>query len=49
LYQDKKNKEHFFLPIVEEDLEEYKKIRTFNEVWSFTKKLFNNKAKLRLG
>jgi heme-degrading monooxygenase HmoA len=47
LYQDKKNKSIFFTYSyweTEEDLENYRKSELFNEVWSFTKKLFNNKA-----
>lgn len=46
LYQDKNNKCVFFTYSYwekEEDLENYRKSELFNEVWAFTKKLFNNK------
>ncbi|MBA4320874.1 MAG: antibiotic biosynthesis monooxygenase [Flavobacterium sp.] len=46
LYQDKNNKCIFFTYSyweTEEDLENYRKSELFNEVWSFTKKLFNDK------
>ena len=46
LYQDKTNKCIFFTYSyweTEEDLENYRKSELFNEVWSFTKKLFNDK------
>ena len=46
LYQDKKNPCIFFTYSfweTEEDLENYRKSKLFNEVWDFTKKLFNDK------
>lgn len=46
LYQDKDNPEIFFTYSyweTEEDLENYRKSALFDQVWSFTKKLFNNK------
>jgi heme-degrading monooxygenase HmoA len=46
LYQDKDNKSVFFTYSYwesEEDLENYRNSEFFNEVWSFTKKLFNDK------
>ena len=46
LYQDKTNKCVFFTYSyweAEEDLENYRKSELFNEVWTFTKKLFNDK------
>jgi autoinducer 2-degrading protein len=46
LYQDKTNKCIFFTYSyweAEEDLENYRKSELFNEVWTFTKKLFNDK------
>lgn len=46
LYQDKNNKGVFFTYSIwetEEDLENYRKSELFDEVWSFTKKLFNAK------
>ena len=46
LYQDKSNKCIFFTYSyweAEEDLENYRKSELFNEVWTFTKKLFNDK------
>lgn len=46
LYQDKKNPEILFTYSyweTKEDLENYRKSALFNEVWTFTKKLFNNK------
>ena len=46
LYQDKSNKSIFFTYSyweTEDDLENYRKSELFNEVWAFTKKLFNNK------
>jgi heme-degrading monooxygenase HmoA len=46
LYQDKTNKCIFFTYSYwesEEDLENYRKSELFNEVWAFTKKLFNDK------
>ncbi|CAM3108472.1 putative quinol monooxygenase [Flavobacterium frigoris] len=46
LYQDKNNKSIFFTYSyweTEDDLENYRKSPLFNEVWSFTKKLFNDK------
>jgi autoinducer 2-degrading protein len=46
LYQDKTNKCIFFTYSywkTEEDLENYRKSELFNEVWAFTKKLFNAK------
>ena len=46
LYQDKNNKCIFFTYSyweTEEDLENYRKSELFNEVWTFTKKLFNDK------
>lgn len=46
LYQDKNNKSIFFTYSyweTEQDLENYRTSEFFNEVWSFTKKLFNEK------
>jgi heme-degrading monooxygenase HmoA len=46
LYQDKTNPSIFFTYSyweTEEDLENYRKSELFNEAWSFTKKLFNDK------
>ena len=46
LYQDKTNKSFFFTYSyweTEEDLENYRKSEFFNEVWTFTKQLFNDK------
>ncbi|MBE0390446.1 MULTISPECIES: putative quinol monooxygenase [unclassified Flavobacterium] len=46
LYQDKTNKNIFFTYSyweTEADLEAYRKSEFFNEVWTFTKKLFNDK------
>ena len=46
LYQDKSNKSIFFTYSyweTEDDLENYRKSEFFNEVWAFTKKLFNDK------
>lgn len=46
LYQDKNNPSIFFTYSyweTEADLENYKNSELFNEVWSFTKKLFNDK------
>lgn len=46
LYQDKSNKSIFFTYSyweTEDDLEKYRKSELFNEVWAFTKKLFNDK------
>ena len=46
LYQDKINKNIFFTYSyweTEQDLENYRTSAFFNEVWSFTKKLFNDK------
>lgn len=46
LYQDKDNPEIFFTYSyweTEEDLENYRKSALFDQVWSFTKKLFNDK------
>jgi heme-degrading monooxygenase HmoA len=46
LYQDKNNKNIFFTYSywdTEQDLENYRTSAFFNEVWSFTKKLFNDK------
>lgn len=46
LYQDKSNKSIFFTYSyweTEDDLENYRKSELFNEVWAFTKKLFNDK------
>ena len=46
LYQDKNNKCIFFTYSyweTEEDLENYRKSELFNTVWTFTKKLFNDK------
>lgn len=46
LYQDKNNKSVFFTYSyweTEADLENYRKSELFNEIWSFTKKLFNDK------
>lgn len=46
LYQDKNNPSIFFTYSYwesESDLENYRKSAFFDEVWSFTKKLFNDK------
>lgn len=46
LYQDKNNPSIFFTYSYwesENDLENYRKSAFFDEVWSFTKKLFNDK------
>ena len=46
LYQDKNNPEIFFTYSfweTEEDLENYRKSALIDEVWTFTKKLFNDK------
>ena len=46
LYQDKNTPEIFFTYSfweTEEDLENYRKSALFDEVWTFTKKLFNDK------
>jgi heme-degrading monooxygenase HmoA len=46
LYQDKKNPCIFFTYSfweTEEDLENYRQSALFDEVWTFTKKLFNDK------
>ncbi len=46
LYQDKSNKSIFITYSyweTEEDLENYRNSELFKEVWSFTKKLFNDK------
>ena len=46
LYRDRDNPEIFFTYSYwerEEDLENYRQSALFNEVWSFTKKLFNDK------
>jgi heme-degrading monooxygenase HmoA len=46
LYQDKKNPSLFFTYSYwehETDLENYRNSDLFNEVWTFTKKLFNDK------
>lgn len=46
LYQDKTNKSVFFTYSyweTEQDLENYKNSELFNDVWTFTKKLFNDK------
>lgn len=46
LYQDKNNKNIFFTYSyweTEEDLENYRKSALFDGVWTFTKKLFNDK------
>lgn len=46
LYQDKNNPCIFFTYSyweTEEDLENYRKSALFDDVWSFTKKLFNDK------
>ncbi|MBC5841814.1 MAG: antibiotic biosynthesis monooxygenase [Flavobacteriaceae bacterium] len=46
LYQDKNDKNIFFTYSyweTEQDLENYRTSDFFNEVWSFTKKLFNDK------
>jgi len=46
LYQDKNNASIFFTYSYwesEDDLENYRKSAFFNEVWGFTKKLFNDK------
>ncbi|MBC7523544.1 MAG: antibiotic biosynthesis monooxygenase [Flavobacterium sp.] len=46
LYQDQNNPSVFFTYSyweTEQDLENYRKSALFDEVWSFTKKLFNDK------
>jgi autoinducer 2-degrading protein len=46
LYQDKSNPSVFFTYSYwesEDDLENYRKSALFNEVWNFTKQLFNDK------
>lgn len=46
LYQDKNNKNIFFTYShweTEQDLENYRNSALFDEVWTFTKKLFNQK------
>ncbi|MGL2966274.1 putative quinol monooxygenase [Flavobacterium sp. XGLA_31] len=46
LYQDKNNPGIFFTYSfweTEEDLEQYRQSALFDEVWAFTKKLFNDK------
>jgi len=46
LYQDKNNSNIFFTYSyweTEVDLENYRKSALFDEVWTFTKKLFNDK------
>jgi (4S)-4-hydroxy-5-phosphonooxypentane-2,3-dione isomerase len=46
LYQDKNNSSIFFTYSyweTEEDLNNYRKSALFDEVWTFTKKLFNDK------
>ena len=46
LYQDKNNPSLFFTYSYwehEQDLENYRQSDLFNEVWTFTKKLFNDK------
>ena len=46
LYQDKNNTEIFFTYSyweTESDLENYRNSELFNDVWQFTKKLFNDK------
>ena len=46
LYQDKNNKNVFFTYSyweTEQDLENYRNSELFDTVWSFTKKLFNDK------
>jgi heme-degrading monooxygenase HmoA len=46
LYQDKSNKSIFFTYSyweTEADLDNYKNSALFDEVWTFTKKLFNAK------
>jgi quinol monooxygenase YgiN len=46
LYQDKQNPNIFFTYSyweTEQDLENYRKSAFFDEVWNFTKKLFNDK------
>lgn len=46
LYRDKNNPEIFFTYSYwesEQDLENYRHSELFNEVWTFTKKLFNDK------
>lgn len=46
LYQDKNNPELFFTYSfweTEEDLENYRRSALFDEVWTFTKQLFNDK------
>ena len=48
LYQDKNDKRIFFTYSYwenEEALENYRKSALFDEVWTFTKKLFNDKPK----
>ncbi len=49
LYQDKNNKCIFFTYSyweTEDDLENYRKSALFDEVWTFTKKLFNDKPEV---
>lgn len=46
LYRDREHPNIFFTYSyweTEEDLENYRKSELFNDVWSFTKKLFNDK------
>ena len=46
LYQDKNNESIFFTYSyweTESDLENYRKSALFDEIWTFTKKLFNDK------
>jgi heme-degrading monooxygenase HmoA len=46
LYQDKNNPELFFTYSfweTEQDLENYRQSALFDDVWTFTKKLFNDK------
>ena len=46
LYRDKNNPDIFFTYSYwesEQDLENYRNSELFNEVWNFTKKLFNDK------
>ncbi len=46
LYQDKNNQNVFFTYSfweTEQDLENYRQSALFDEVWTFTKKLFNDK------
>lgn len=46
LYRDKNNTDIFFTYSYwesEDDLENYRKSELFNKVWTFTKKLFNDK------